>query len=80
MRLQAKPESLRIGEIVRALEPMDLVECFDPARNECTLGPTCRLKKALEKAMSAFFETLDEYTLADLARNRQLQQIVQISA
>lgn len=80
IRLLAEPESLSIGKIVRALEPMDLVECFDSARNDCALSPSCRLKKALKRATSAFIETLDEYTLADLARNRRLQEIVQIGA
>ncbi|MFK7898872.1 MAG: Rrf2 family transcriptional regulator [Myxococcota bacterium] len=80
VRLVVEPASLRVGEIVRELEPIDLVECFDPDRNDCALSPTCRLKKALTRATSAFFDTLDEYTLADLARNRQLQEIVRIEA
>jgi len=80
VRLAASPETLRIGEVIRELEPMDLVECFDPTRNTCALSPSCRLKRALGRGTDAFLQTLDEYTLDDLARNRQLQEIVRISA
>lgn len=61
-------EGLRtsIGDVVRALEPLDLVECFDPSRNECRLTPACRLAPMLESAVQAFVRTLDAHTVGDL--------------
>ena len=76
VRLAVAPEDLRVGDVVRALEPLDVVECFDPERDACALSPTCRLKRALGQAMNAFLEVLDGVTLAELARNRQLRQFV----
>lgn len=64
----ARPsEEIRIGDVIRATEGTSvLVECFDPATNTCPLEPSCRLRHALQKAVAAFFATLDNYTLADL--------------
>ena len=76
LRLVVDAASLSVGEVVRALEPMDLVECFDPARNGCALDPTCRLKGALQRASKAFLEVLDGYTLAEMAGNRSLRRLV----
>jgi Rrf2 family transcriptional regulator, nitric oxide-sensitive transcriptional repressor len=55
-----------LGEIVRALEPVVLAECFDGETNTCVLTPACRLAGALQQAGEAFFVALDRYTLADL--------------
>jgi Rrf2 family nitric oxide-sensitive transcriptional repressor len=45
-----------------------LVECFDAATDACTLTPTCRLKKVLRNALTAYFAELDGVTLADIAK------------
>jgi Rrf2 family transcriptional regulator, nitric oxide-sensitive transcriptional repressor len=60
------PREVRIGALVRALESdQALVECFRPDRGCCTLMPGCRLRPMLRKARERFYETLDDYTLAD---------------
>jgi Rrf2 family nitric oxide-sensitive transcriptional repressor len=63
----AKPAGrIRLGAVLRATEPdFDLVECFAPG-NQCRLTPRCRARGALQEALSAFLETLDRYTLADV--------------
>lgn len=67
--LARSPEKIRIGDVIRATEGrVVLVECFDPASNTCPLEPSCRLKRALEESVMAFFDVLDRYTLADLIR------------
>lgn len=76
LRLLADPALLSVGEVVRALEPLELVECFDAERNGCALDPTCRLKGALEKASKAFLEVLDGFTLAEISGNRKLRRLV----
>lgn len=44
LRLLAEPETIRIGDVVRATETdFRLVACFDAATNACALLPSCRL-------------------------------------
>ncbi len=69
LRLLAEPETIRIGEVVRATETdFRLVECFDAATNACTLSPSCRLKRLFDEALAGYFRALDGATLADLTR------------
>jgi Rrf2 family nitric oxide-sensitive transcriptional repressor len=57
---------IRIGTLVRRLEEdQAVVECFRPEGCACTLVPSCRLRGMLAAAQSRFYESLDEYTLAD---------------
>ncbi len=64
--LAKAPREVRIGALVRALESDHaLVECFRADHGRCTLDPGCRLRLMLEKAQDRFYETLDDYTLAD---------------
>jgi Rrf2 family nitric oxide-sensitive transcriptional repressor len=64
--LARRPEAVNLSEVIRAVEPMALVECFDPARNTCPRAGACRLKGALAEAKAAFLDSLARYTLADL--------------
>ena len=66
LRLAKPPEEINVGRLIRRTEPgLDLVECFDRARNTCPIEPACGLKGALKRAQRAFFGVLDEHTLAD---------------
>lgn len=66
IRLARDPRDIVIGEVLRTTEAnLNLVECFDDATNTCPLSPACRLKRALARALEAFFLVLDGYTLAD---------------
>lgn len=65
--LGMKPESIKIGMLVRRTEDSPIiVECFDPKTNTCPLNGMCKLKGVLGEAMQAFYGTLDRYTLRDL--------------
>ena len=60
------PEGIRLGGLVRHLEPsLDLAECFTPG-SACPLTGACELADALDDAQRAFFAALDRYTVADL--------------
>lgn len=73
VRLGRPPESIRLGGVVRDLEPdMHLVECFDRSSNECRIVRECKLIGPLFEAQNAFIATLDQYTLADAMRSPQL--------
>jgi Rrf2 family transcriptional regulator, nitric oxide-sensitive transcriptional repressor len=67
LRLLKDPAKLRVGDVVRASETdFRLVDCFDPATNQCTLTPSCRLKGLFKSALQAYFKELDVMTLADM--------------
>ena len=70
VRLKMDPDQIRIGALVRkAEEGSSLVECFSPY-SECCIEPVCFLRDVLENAVKSFYAVLDEYTLADLIKNR----------
>ena len=59
---------IQLGVVIRETEGRQvLVECFDPAANSCAISGHCGLKRVLAEAQQAFFTTLDQYTLADIA-------------
>jgi Rrf2 family nitric oxide-sensitive transcriptional repressor len=69
LRLLAEPETIRIGDVVRATETdFRLVECFDATTNACTLTPSCRLKHLFDDALAGYFKALDGATLADMTQ------------
>jgi Rrf2 family transcriptional regulator, nitric oxide-sensitive transcriptional repressor len=73
LRLLAEPETIRIGDVVRATETdFRLVECFDPGTNACMLSPSCRLKHLFGDALKAYFKALDAATLADMTQGLAL--------
>lgn len=68
--------SIRVGAVVRALEPSDLVPCFVD-EGACTITRGCGLRGALGAAQEAFLAALDPVTLADcVTRPRALAQLV----
>lgn len=68
LRLKRDPGDIRMGAVVRALEDdMRLVECLGEGEAACVFTGTCRLTRALARAMEAFLAELDRLTLADLA-------------
>jgi Rrf2 family nitric oxide-sensitive transcriptional repressor len=67
-RLARPPQSITLGEVVRALEQRHaLVECFRDDGGDCVLKPRCRLKTRLAAAREAFMRELDATTLAECA-------------
>jgi Rrf2 family nitric oxide-sensitive transcriptional repressor len=78
VRLAKAPAAIIVGDVVRATEDnLNLVECFDPATNQCPIAPACALAPALDEALTAFLAVLDRYTLADLvAKPRSLSRLL----
>ncbi len=61
--LARPPESIRLGDVVRALEPgMRLADCAN-----CALKGDCTTSGLLVEALEAFLAVLDASTLADVA-------------
>ena len=66
LRLARPASDITVGAVVRAVEDdFALVECFR-TDNTCRITPVCRLRGALHDALSAYFEVLDNRTLAEL--------------
>ncbi|UVO07617.1 nitric oxide-sensing transcriptional repressor NsrR [Pectobacterium polonicum] len=65
IRLGKPAETIRIGDVVRELEPLTLVNCN---HEFCHITPTCRLKQVLQQAVQNFLHELDQYTLADMVK------------
>ncbi len=71
VRLAGDPESIRVGQVVRQVEPnFDLLECFNVKENTCPILPACKLRGVLVQAQQAFMAVLDEYTLATFLSDR----------
>lgn len=67
IRLGRAPASITLGAVVRLTEPdFTMVECFDEARNGCTLSPACLLRHVLGRATSAYLQELDRVSLASV--------------
>jgi Rrf2 family transcriptional regulator, nitric oxide-sensitive transcriptional repressor len=65
------PSAIVLGTVVRQAEGGDLpAECFDIDHNHCTIARICKLRSALRRAVDAFYQELDRYTIEDLVHNR----------
>jgi len=66
LTLAKSAKKIRLGEVLRTTEPdFSLVECFT-TDNQCLITRRCRLRGALNEALSAFVHKLNGYTVADL--------------
>ncbi len=71
VRLARQPAEIRVGAVLRKLERLEIVECFDAESDTCVISPVCGLKPMLEGAAESFLAALDGYTLADVLHRRQ---------
>jgi len=71
LRLAMDAQHIRLGQAVMCLsEGSALVDCFGTGPCACRILPMCGVKQPLAEAMAAFYASLDQYTLADVSRNR----------
>lgn len=73
MRLGRPADKITVGAVLRAVEDdFALVECLG-TNDTCRITRVCRLKRVLQQALGAYFQVLDNWTLADLvARPKSL--------
>ena len=66
--LLAKPASdIYVGEVVRKTEEdFKIVECFEPATNQCAIQTDCKLRNVLNEGLLSFLGVLDQYSIQDL--------------
>ena len=73
IRLKMPATEIAIGELIRTLESMRLLDCRVEA---CSASPACRLKNYLAIAAENFLQELNRYTIHDLVvDNPKLQEI-----
>ncbi len=69
--LALDPHDIKIGELIRGTEQGTVVtSCFTTDSTECRIETACQLKAMLEESTTAFYQVLDNYTLADLLKKR----------
>jgi Rrf2 family transcriptional regulator, nitric oxide-sensitive transcriptional repressor len=67
--LGVEPAQIRIGALVRMTEQdTSVIDCVSRTNEPCVVFPACRLRQILADASRAFYETLDQYSLADLVK------------
>ena len=67
LQLGKETDEIALGEVVRLMEPdFAVVECLRSG-NTCPITPICALPAPLIAATNAFLETLDRYSLTDIA-------------
>jgi Rrf2 family nitric oxide-sensitive transcriptional repressor len=67
LKLARDPETISIGEVVRASErDISLAPCFAADGIDCFISDTCGMRSMLHEALDEFLKVLDRYTLADL--------------
>lgn len=68
LALAKSPEHYNLGQVVRILEgTTQVINCAEPP---CTLRLACGLKGILDQALQAFYQSLDQYTLADILNTK----------
>ncbi|MBK4715979.1 MULTISPECIES: nitric oxide-sensing transcriptional repressor NsrR [Tenebrionibacter/Tenebrionicola group] len=74
IRLGKPAQEIRVGDVVRDMEPLSLVNC---SHEFCNITSACRLKLALSGAVQSFLHELDKTTLADLVvENKPLYKLL----
>ena len=71
IRLARSADKISLLDVVRLTEEsFSMAECFDEGGSDCPLIDACSLNNALRKALNAFFDVLNGYTIAELVRTK----------
>ena len=71
VRLGKPASQITLFDVVRVTEDnFAMAECFENDSADCPLIDSCALNEALRKALGAFFQVLESYTIEDLASAR----------
>lgn len=76
LRLATNPSDIRIGQVLRLLEGH--TEVIDCVKLNCKLNQGCELKFVLASAYQAFYNVLDQYTLADVTHGLAGKEIARM--
>ena len=79
LRLARPAGQIRVGEVVRLMEPLQLVECFG-SNNQCLITEHCRLAEIISGGLTAFLNHLNSFTVADLVSKPTVRLLGENSA
>ncbi|MCC2099362.1 MAG: Rrf2 family transcriptional regulator [Hyphomicrobiales bacterium] len=81
LKLARTADKIGIGEVIRVMEDdFSIMECMGE-QNSCIIAGPCRLNAIMREALSAWFDVLDRFTLADLVkRPGQLKRVLAMAA
>lgn len=68
IRLGKPAKTIRIGDVIRDIEPLSLLNC---SVENCCITSACRLKSKVNQAVQNLLSELDGITLADLVEDNQ---------
>jgi Rrf2 family iron-responsive transcriptional regulator len=71
VRLGREASEITLFDVIRVTEEnFAMAECFENDAADCPLIDSCALNAALRKALGAFFDVLESYTIEDLVKER----------
>ena len=71
VRLGRAASEITLFDVVRVTEEnFAMAECFENDAVDCPLIDSCARNSALRKALGAFFEVLESFTIEDLVKDR----------
>ena len=71
VRLGRPAAQISLFDVIRVTEEnFAMAECFENDATDCPLVDSCALNEALRKALGAFFEVLEGYSIEDLVKAR----------
>lgn len=71
VRLAKPAAEITLFDVVRVTEEsFAMAECFENDATDCPLIDSCGLNAALRKALDAFFDVLESYSIDDLVKAR----------
>lgn len=71
VRLGKPASDITLFDVVRVTEDnFAMAECFEKDATDCPLVDSCALNEALRKALGAFFEVLESYTIENLVESK----------
>ena len=75
--IELHPDALsaKLGDLMKSLEPVEEVaQCQGlGSQPACSISPICLLRGMFSEAQGAFYDNLNEHTVADLARNQKAE-------
>lgn len=72
LKLGRPAEDITLLDTIKLTEEnFAMAECFEGGDVTCPLVDACDVNSALREALGAFFNVLDSYTIADLAKKRR---------
>lgn len=79
VRLGRPADDITLFDVVRVTEDnFAMAECFEKDASDCPLVDSCALNEALRKALGAFFDVLESYSIESLIENRPIRGLLGI--